>query len=166
MTARLQNARGSLLETDLLCVVQKRVFSQYVSQVGRGCYEDGPMSLVVIGLGRSKSGRLTLLQSQLADARADLASITEVLSIRAATARVRRWKKWAQSVVSDQRKPPFQWAKGRDLVPLPIPVLVDGEMRADAQVLVDEEFGNASGATTQCAIWLLVETSSQCRDQE
>ena len=114
-------------------------------------------------LGRCKFGRwwqdgppelLTLLQSQLADARAELMSITEALSVKAATARVRRWRKWAQSVVSDQRKPAFQWAKGRDLVPLPTSVVVDGEMRADAQVLVDDEIGKWQRVgDDQCTIW-------------
>ena len=111
------------------------------------------MNLVVTGFGALKiwamvaswtRERLTMLQSQLADASAELVSITEVLSIRAATARVRRWRKLAQSVVAGQRKPAFQWTKGRDLVPLPTPVLVDGEMRADTQVLIDEEFGKVA----------------------
>ena len=35
----------------------------------------------------------------------------------------------------------FQWAKCKDLVPLPTPVVVNGEMRSNAQVLVDAKIG-------------------------
>ena len=66
--------------------------------------------------------------------------IVHELSLKAASARVRRWRKWAQTVVTDQNKPAFQWAKGRDFIPLPVPVMTDGELMADTQVLVDDEF--------------------------
>ena len=42
--------------------------------------------------------------------------------------------------MSDQSKPAFPWAKGRDLIPLPVAVMSDGELMADTQVLVDDEF--------------------------
>ena len=92
------------------------------------------------GIARWAPELLAGLQGHLAAAHAELVSITRELSLEAASARVRRWKKWAQSAVSDQRKPAFQWAKGRDLIPLPVPVVSNGEMRADTQVLVDNEF--------------------------
>ena len=80
------------------------------------------------------------LQGHFAAAHAELATIAYDLTLKAASARVRRWRKWAQSVVSDQSKPAFQWAKGRDLIPLPVLVMSDGELMADTQVLVDDEF--------------------------
>ena len=76
----------------------------------------------------------------MAAAHDELATIAHDLSLKAASARVRRWRKWAQSVVSDHSKPAFQWTKGRDLIPLPVPVISDGELMADTQVLVDDEF--------------------------
>ena len=91
----------------------------------------------------SRGGPLSFLsglQGHLAAAHDELATIARDLSLKAASARVRRWRKWAQSVVSDQSKPAFQWTKGRDLIPLPVPVMSDGELMADTQVLVDDEF--------------------------
>ena len=58
------------------------------------------------GMPRSRSGRelrlgplvfLSGLQGHLAAAHNELASIVHELSLKAASARVRRWRKWAQS---------------------------------------------------------------------
>ena len=140
--------------TDLLCVVQKRVFPQYASQVGRALLrllrrwpdEFGVHwfeALKIWALLASWTCEfLTGLQDHLAAARAELVSVTQALSLKAASARVRRWRKWAQTVVSEKRKPAFHWAKGRDFIHLPAPVLTKWRMRADTQVLVDDEFRN------------------------
>ena len=140
--------------TDLLCVVQKRVLPSYASQVGRALMralrrwpdEFGVQWYAAlkiwagVAIARWAPEVLSGLQGHLAAAHYELATIARDLSLKAASARVRRWRKWAQSVVSDQKKLAFQWAKGRDLIPLPVPVMSDGELMADTQVLVDDEF--------------------------
>ena len=138
--------------TDLLCVVQKRVFPSYASQVGRALMtalrrwpdEFGGQWFAALmiwaGIARWAPDFLSGLHGHLAAARDELANIARDMSCKAASARVRRWRKWAQFVVSDQSKPAFQWTKGRDLIPLPVPVMSDGDMLADTQVLVDDEF--------------------------
>ena len=138
--------------TDLICVVQKRVVPSYASQVGRGLMrtlrrwpdEFGLQWHAALkiwaGVATWAPGFLSGLQGHLAAAHGELATIVHELSLKAASARVRRWRKWAQSVVSDQSKPAFQWTKGRDLIPLLVPVMSDGELMADTQVLVDDEF--------------------------
>ena len=97
-------------------------------------------SKIWAGIARWAPDFLSGLHGHLAAARDELANIVHDLSLKAASARVRRWRKWAQSVVSDQSKLAFQWAKGRDLIPLLVPVMSDGELMADSQVLVDDEF--------------------------
>ena len=139
--------------TDLLCVVQKRVLPSYASQVGRALMralrrwpdDFGVQWYAALkiwaGIARWAPEVLSGLQGHLAAAHYELATIALDLSLKAASARVRRWRKWAQSAVSDQKKPAFHWAKGRDLIPLPVPVMFDGKLMADTQVLVDDEFG-------------------------
>ena len=134
--------------TVLLCV-QKRVFPSYASQVGRALMmvlrgwpdEFGGQWFAALkiwaGIARWAPDFLSGLQGHLAAAHDELATIVHELSLKAASARIRRWRKWAQSVVSDQSKPAFQWAKGRDLIPLPVPVMTNV---GDTQVLVDNEF--------------------------
>ena len=96
--------------TDLLCVVQKRVVPSYASQVSRALmrvlrrwpHEFGFQRFAALkiwaGVATWAPEFLSALQGHLAD---ELATIAHELSIRAASARVRRWRKWAQSVVSD-----------------------------------------------------------------
>ena len=138
--------------TDLFCVVQKHVAPSYASQVGRALMrtlrrwqdEFGVQWHAALkiwaGVATWAPEFLPGLQGHLAAAHDELATIAHDLSLKAASARVRRWRKWAQSVVSDQSKPAFQWAKGRDLIPLVVPVMSDGVVVADTQVLVDDEF--------------------------
>ena len=115
--------------TDLLCVVQKRVFPPYASQVGRALMrvlrkwpdEFGvhwfPALKIWAGIAKwALSYWLVCKVTWLLHTLNWCQSLEEV---------------GAQSVVSDQRKPAFQWAKGRDLIPLPLPVVTNGEMRAD-----------------------------------
>ena len=128
--------------TDLLCVVQKRGGPSYASQVGRALMRTLRRWQDEFGVQWHAALKISarVAQGHLAAAHDELATIVHELSLKAASARVRRWRKWAQSVVSDQSKPAFQWAKGRDLIPLPVPVMSDGELMADTQVLVDDEF--------------------------
>ena len=70
----------------------------------------------------------------------NLVSITHALSLKAASARVRRWRKWAQYGCVGPEEACISVGQGQRSHSPPCAVLTNGQMRADTQVLVDDEF--------------------------